>query len=121
MLHALAPSAASTAAVCCSTRLPTRTVEISSIRSPPSIAGGRASRIVEIGAANMRAGLGEVGKVFGRAAEEHQVLGRHLLQQHLRSRVAELAGRAGDDDLAQAEFLSLLGASIITSVTIEAT
>ena len=30
--------AASTAAVCCSTRLPTRTVEISSIRSPPSIA-----------------------------------------------------------------------------------
>src|SRR5690606_20864327 len=39
--------------------------------------------------------------VFRRARKEHEVLGRHGIQQQLRRRAAKLSGRAGDDDLAQ--------------------
>ena len=85
--------------------------------------GRQCRRVVEVRAADMRPALGELGERLRSAREEHQVLGRHALQQHFRRRIAELAGRAGHDDLAHESLPcgTCPLATTITSVTIEAT
>ena len=57
-------------------------------------------RIVEVGPPDRRPALGEVGQPLRRARQQDEVFRRHLVQQQLRRRIAEVAGRAGDDDLA---------------------
>ena len=70
-----AAAAASMAALCWATRLPSTSVLISSRRSQPSKAPASEDGLVEVAVAHDRARLREVGDLVGPPGDEHDLAG----------------------------------------------
>jgi hypothetical protein len=69
-------------------------------QQPVDAGEGRRQRLglVEVAAADGRAGVGEVGDRLRAAGDEHDLVGRDAVEDQLGGEPAEVAGGAGDGD-----------------------